>query len=437
MNTLADRIGSRFEWMSREELAEFQSEQLVSTVAQAYKSPYYSVKFDELGINPNDIKSRDDISKLPLTTKEDLRLSYPAGMLTVEHERVIRMHTSSGTTGKPTAIFHTRADVENWAEIMARCLAMVGATAHDVFQNMTGYGLFTGGLGLHYGAERLGMWVIPAGAGNTARQMMLIRDFNVSIIHATPSYAMHVAERMIEENEDPSELGIKFAILGAEPYTEEMRLKLQDVYGFKAFNSYGLSEMNGPGVAFECPYQNGMHIWEDSYLVEILNPETLESVKPGEVGELVLTTLRRTAMPLIRYRTRDLTHAIKGTCKCGRNHVRLARMVGRSDDMLIIRGVNVFPSQIEEVIMRHNWIGGNYVIHLTKDGAMDEMTVKVEIARNAFDGSIESLRHMKSELQKQIREQVGFGVNVEVLEPGSLPASEGKAKRVIDERKQG
>jgi phenylacetate-CoA ligase len=268
--------------MSRDELTQHQLQALSRTVTQAAKSPYYSAKFKEMGLDPGEIKSASDITKLPFTTKEDLRLSYPKGMLTVDPEQVIRMHTSSGTTGKPTAIFHTREDVNNWAELMARCLAMAGATPESVFQNMSGYGLFTGGLGLHYGAERLGMWVIPAGAGNTARHIMLIRDFNVTVIHATPSYAMHVAERMISDGEDPKSLGIKIAALGAEPYTEELRVKLQDLYSFKAFNSYGLSEMNGPGVAFECQCQNGMHIWEDSYVVEVVNPETLEHVKPGE-----------------------------------------------------------------------------------------------------------------------------------------------------------
>ena len=434
MNELADRIGAKFEWMERSELAELQSEGLKRSVAQAAKSPYYSAKFAELGINPNDVKSVDDITKLPFTTKEDLRLSYPNTMLTVPPEQVLRMHTSSGTTGKPTAIFHTAQDVQNWAELMARCLAMAGARPDDVFQNMSGYGLFTGGLGLHYGAERLGMWTIPAGAGNTARQIMLIRDFHVTVIHATPSYAMHVAERMVQEGDDPKSLGIKIAALGAEPYTEELRLKLQDLYGFKAFNSYGLSEMNGPGVAFECPYQNGMHIWEDSYIVEIIDPKTLQPVADGEVGELVMTTLRRTAMPIIRYRTRDLTKKMTGECECGRKHVRLARFVGRSDDMLIIRGVNVFPSQIEEVIMRHKWLGGNYVIELSKKAALDQMKVKVEIAKSGFDGSMETLRNLRGEMQRQLKEQIGFTAEIDVLEPGSLPASEGKAKRVIDER---
>lgn len=434
MSELNDKIGSRFEWMSREEIARWQAEALRRSIAQAAKSRWYSAKFKEWGIGPEDVRTAEDITKFPFTTKEDLRLSYPDGMVTVDREQLIRMHTSSGTTGTPTAIFHTREDIDCWAELMARCLAMAGATSKDVFQNMSGYGMFTGGLGLHYGAERLGMMVLPAGPGNTARQIKLIRDFHVTCIHATPSYAMHVAERMLQEGDDPKSLGLKRAFLGAEPYTEEMRFKLQDLYGFKAYNSYGLSEMNGPGVAFECQEQNGMHVWEDAYLVEIVNPETLEPVPEGEIGELVMTTLRRTAMPLIRYRTRDLTRIINEECPCGRKHRRLARMVGRSDDMLIVRGVNVFPSQIEEVIMRHKWIGGNYIIRLTKSGALDQMTVQVELAKGEFDGSVETLRNLRAELQRQLREQIGFTAQVEVLEPGSLPASEGKAKRVIDER---
>lgn len=434
MSDPKDRIGAKYEWMGRDELTAFQSQALRQSVTQAAKSPYYSRIFTQADIDADSIGGIEDVTRLPFTTKDDLRLSYPNTMLTVEPEQVVRMHTSSGTTGKPTAIFHTQEDVDNWAELMARSLAMGGATPKDVFQNMSGYGLFTGGLGLHYGAERLGMWVIPAGAGNTARQILLIRDFHVTVIHATPSYAMHVAERMLQEGEDPKSLNIKMAALGAEPYTEELRLKLQDLYGFKAFNSYGLSEMNGPGVAFECPYQNGLHVWEDSYLVEIINPETLQPVADGEVGELVLTTLRRTAMPIIRYRTRDLTRKITADCPCGRKHVRLSRFVGRSDDMLIIRGVNVFPSQVEEVIMRHEWLGGNYVITLTTKEALDQMTVKVEIAKSGFDGSMLTLRRLRDELQRELKEQIGFTAEIDVLEPGSLPASEGKAKRVIDER---
>ncbi len=436
VDTLSDKVGRRFEYMSTEGLRLFQTDALRRTVAKASGSPYYSAKLKEAGVSVDDISSADDVRKLPFTSKDDLRLSYPAGMLTVPHDMVVRMHTSSGTTGKPTAIFHTQEDIDCWAELMARSIAMAGADNRDVFQNMTGYGLFTGGLGLHYGAERLGMWVIPAGAGNTSRQLMLIRDFNVTVIHATPSYAMHVAERMIQEGDDPKSLGIKIALLGAEPYTEEMRLKLQDLYGFKAFNSYGLSEMNGPGVAFECEHQNGMHIWEDAFLAEIVDPDTLEPVPAGEVGELVMTTLRRSAMPILRYRTRDLTRIEPGGCPCGRRHRRVARMIGRTDDMLIVRGVNVFPSQIEEVIMRHKWVGGNYLIRLTREKSLDEMSVQVEIAKDIFDGSIDYLRTAKSELLQQLRDQVGFSVGVEVMEPGRLPVSEGKAKRVVDERTQ-
>ncbi len=436
MSELYYRIGGPYMDMSREEIRVHQDEALKRTVAQAAKSPWYTAKFKEIGLEPDDIKSADDITKLPFTTKDDLRLSYPEGMLSVPREEVLRMHTSSGTTGKPTAIFHTREDVDCWAELMARSMFIAGCRPHHVFQNMSGYGLFTGGLGLHYGAERIGMWVIPAAAGNTARQIILIRDFHVKVIHATPSYTMHVAEKMVQEGDDPRSLGLEIACLGAEPYTEEMRFKLQELYGFKAYNSYGLSEMNGPGVAFECEHQYGMHIWEDAYYVEIIDPETCEPVKEGETGELVLTTLRRTAMPIIRYRVKDLTNFIPGECACGIKHRRIARFVGRSDDMLIIRGVNVFPSQIEEVLMKNAWLGGNYVIHLTTKESLDQMTVKVELAQSAFDGSIETLRDRRTELQKQLREQIGFTANIELAEPGSLPQSEGKAKRVIDERGQ-
>lgn len=434
MIDVAERVGKRYMDMSREQLTQWQGEQLKRSVAQAMKSPYYKKKLGEMGVSAEDINSPRDIAKLPFTTKEDLRLSYPQGMLTVDPEEVVRMHTSSGTTGKPTAIFHTQEDVNVWAELMARCLHITGATSKDVFQNMSGYGLFTGGLGLHYGAERLGMWVIPAGPGNTARQLLLIRDFHVTCVHATPSYAMHVAERMVQEGDDPKALGLKRAFVGAEPYTEELRHKLQDLYGFKVFNSYGLSEMQGPGVAFECVHQDGMHIWEDAYLVEIIDPETLKPVPDGQVGELVMTTLRRTAHPILRYRTRDLTSLMPEKCACGLEHRRLTRFVGRSDDMLIIRGVNVFPSQVEEVLLKNTWIGGNYVIYLSTEKSLDQMTVRIELAQSGFDGSVESLRRLRADLARQLKEQVGFTVGIEVHEPGSLPASEGKAKRVIDER---
>lgn len=434
MLDLSNAIGSKFYHMKRDEITRHQSKYLQQSLKQAAKSEYYSKKFADCGVKPEDYTSVDQITDLPFTTKEDLRLSYPKAMLTVEADQIIRMHTSSGTTGKPTAIFHTRQDVENWAELMARCFYMAGARPGHIFQNMSGYGLFTGGLGLHYGAERLGLWTIPAGAGNTARQIMLIRDFGVKIVHATPSYAMHVAERMVEEGDDPKSLGIEIAFFGAEPYSEEMRLKLQDLYGCKVFNSYGLSEMNGPGVGLECQLLSGMHLWEDSYVVEVIDPITLKPVEAGEVGELVLTTLRRTGMPIIRYRTRDLTRIIPGECDCGCEHVKVARMVGRSDDMLIIRGVNVFPSQIEEVLMKKQWLGGNYVINLTTRESLDQMTIKVELAQGGFDGSVDTLRKQRGELGKELREQIGFTAQIELVESGSLPASEGKAKRVIDER---
>ena len=429
-----DVLGLRFEKMTREELNAWQDERLPIQVKQAAKSPYYSQKFKELGINPEDIKSREDIVKLPFTTKDDLRASYPAGMLAVDPSEIIRMHTSSGTTGKPTAIMHTKNDVENWSEIMARSMHTCGFTKDYVFQNMSGYGLFSGGLGIHMAAEKLGMWTIPAGTGNTQRQLMLIRDFNVTGVHVTPSYFMHVAEKMIEDGDDPRSLPIKRAICGAEPYTEEFRKKLEYLYDIKVYNNYGLSEMNGPGVGIECLEQAGMHIWEDSYLMEIIDPATLKPVPDGEVGELVLTLLRREGMPILRYRTKDLTYIIPEPCPCGRVHRRIARFVGRSDDMLIVSGVNCFPSQIEEVIMKHKWLGGNYLITLTKENFLDRMLIEVEMNRNAFEGDMDKIVANKERLTREIKEQLGFNVKVNLVEQGSLPVSVGKAKRVIDKR---
>ncbi len=429
-----DLTGTRFEWMSRDEITAWQDQRLPIIVKQAAKSPWYARVFAEKGINPDDIKGLEDLSALPFTTKADLRESYPDGMLAVPKSEVVRMHTSSGTTGKPTAIMHTREDLECWSEIMARSMAMAGFTKDDVFQNMSGYGLFSGGLGIHMGSEKLGMWTIPAAAGNTARSLMLIRDFNVTGVHATPSYMMHVAEAMLQRGEDPRELPLKRAICGAEPYTEEMRKKLEELYDMKVFNNYGLSEMNGPGIAFECPYQTGMHLWEDSYIMEIVDPVTLKPVPEGETGELVLTNLRRMGMPIIRYRTRDLTHLVKGECPCGRVHRRIARFVGRSDDMLVIKGVNVFPSQIEEVIMRKPWLGGNYLITITTRKQLDDLALDVEVNRSSFDGNLDTLRARKAELEADLKSQLGFGVTVNIVEQGSLPVSEGKAKRVVDKR---
>ncbi|MBQ9358148.1 MAG: phenylacetate--CoA ligase [Abditibacteriota bacterium] len=434
MSNETDVTGKRFEWMSRDEIIAWQNERLPIIVKQAAKSPWYSKVFADKGIDPNDIKGLDDLYKLPFTTKADLRESYPYGMLAVPKSEVVRMHTSSGTTGKPTAIMHTKQDVENWSEIMARSMAMAGFSNEDIFQNMSGYGLFSGGLGIHMGSEKLGMWTIPAASGNTARSLMLIRDFGVTGVHATPSYLMHVAEAMLQKGEDPSKLPLKRAICGAEPYTEDMRKKLEQLFDMKVFNNYGLSEMNGPGIAFECPYQTGMHLWEDSYIMEIIDPETMKPVEDGQPGELVLTNLRRMGMPIIRYRTRDLTHIIKGECPCGRVHRRIDRFVGRSDDMLVIKGVNVFPSQIEEVIMRKPWLGGNYLITLTTKKQLDDLSLEVELNRSAFDGSMETLRARKAELEADIKSQLGFGVTVNIVEQGSLPTSEGKAKRVVDKR---
>lgn len=429
-----DLLGLKFDRMSRDEIKAWQDMRLPIQVKQAAKSPWYSAKFKELGIDPEDIKCADDITKLPFTTKDDLRASYPTGMLSVDPSEIIRMHTSSGTTGKPTAIMHTKEDVENWSEIMARSMYTCGFRKEDIFQNMSGYGLFSGGLGIHMAAEKLGMWTIPAGTGNTARQLMLIRDFGVTGVHVTPSYFMHVAETMIANGENPADLPIKRAISGAEPYTEEFRQKLEQIYDIKVYNNYGLSEMNGPGVGIECEEQTGMHIWEDSYIVELIDPKTLQPVKEGEVGELVLTLLRRTGMPILRYRTKDLTRIVPGKCPCGREHVRIERFVGRSDDMLIVSGVNCFPSQIEEVLLKHSWLGGNYLITLTKENFLDRMTIEVEMNKNAFEGHIDKIRKQQEQLANEIKAQLGFNIRLNLVEQGTLPVSVGKAKRVIDKR---
>jgi len=299
------------------------------------------------GISPEDIRSLEDLRRIPFTTKEDLRRGFPYGFLAVPKDEVVRLHASSGTTGTPTVVYHTRRDLEVWADLVARCLYMVGMRKEDVFQNMMSYGLFTGGLGLHYGAERIGALVIPSGAGNSRRQITLMRQFGTTAIHIIPSYALKLLETFQEMGLDPKEMKLRMAFVGAEPHTEEVRRRIEEAYGIDAFNSYGLSEMNGPGVAFECPYKEGMHVWEDSYILEVIDPETLEPVPDGEEGELVLTTLRREAMPLLRYRTGDLAFVYPDPCPCGRTHRRISRIKGRTDDMFIIKGVNVFPMQVD------------------------------------------------------------------------------------------
>ncbi|GAQ93974.1 phenylacetate-CoA ligase [Thermodesulfovibrio aggregans] len=421
------------ETLPRQKLEELQFERLKKTIKKVYqKVPHYKKKFQDAGVNPSELKSLEDIKKFPFTTKEDLFVDYPYGLLTVAPEKVVRLHTSSGTTGKPKAIFFSKRDINNSAELIARCLVMTGATRGDILQNSMTYGLFTGAFVMHYGAEKVGILVIPAGPGNTERQINLMRDFGTTMIHITPSYALYVASVLYDKGIDPrKELKLKRAYLGAEPYSEETRRKIENMLGIDVYNCYGLTEMNGPGVGFECPYKEGLHIWEDNFLIEIIDPQTGKVLPDGEIGELVLTTLNREAMPLIRYRTRDLTRIIIEPCKCGRTHRRISRILGRSDDMFIVKGVNIFPQQIEQVLMGIKGVAQNYQIVLE---SYDEMVIKVEIDRELFDGKIEKLIKLKEEIIEKIRSATMVKPKVELLEPGTLPVSEGKAKRVIDKR---
>lgn len=421
------------ETIGRKALEELQLKRLKQTVHRAYKNiPFYRDKFSELKIKPKDITSLKDIQKLPFTTRENLRENYPFGLLAVEREQVVRLHTSSGTTGKPKAIFFTKKDIDQAAELIARCLIMTGIQKDDVLQNMMTYGLFTGALIMHYGAEKVGVLVIPAGPGHTKRQIALMQDFKTTTLHLTPSYALYLADVMNKEGLDPKrDLFLRRAYLGAEPYSEGTRRKIEKFFSIDVYNSYGLSEMNGPGVAFECVEKNGMHLWEDNFIMEIINPETGEELPDGEKGELVLTTLCREAMPILRYRTRDITTVIPGKCKCGQTHRRISRIIGRTDDMFIVRGVNIFPQQIEQVLMGVKGVAQNYQIILE---SYDQMTVRVEISRDLFDGRIEHLTSLQSEITEKLRSEILVKPKVELLEPGTLPVSEGKATRVIDKR---
>ena len=423
------------EFMEREALERLQLAQLRQTVSWALKTPFYRRRLAEAGLTRSeDIASLRDLRHLPYTTKDDLREAYPDGLLAVEPEQAVRLHTSSGTTGMPTVIYHTRRDLDAWTELVARCIVATGATAGDVFQNMTHYGLFTGGLGLHYGAERVGMLVIPVSSGNTSRQIQLLRDFRATVVHATPSYLLHLHTALAGAGVTADQLHLRKAFIGAEPHSEQIRRKIETLFGIEAYNSYGLSEMNGPGVAFECLYKTGLHLWEDAYILEIIDPHTRQPLAEGETGEIVMTTLQRQATPLLRYRTRDLSHLVSGHCPCGRSHRRLARLKGRSDDMLIINGVNVFPSQIEDLLMKTPEVGSNYLIQLEKRGALDRLVVKTEIYAKLFTGDPQTLDALRERLGEALRSAILVKPVIELHEPGSLPVSEGKAKRVLDLR---
>ena len=421
------------ETLKRPALEQLQLKRLQATVRRLCQTvPFYQQKFGELGLKPRDIRSLADVRRLPFTTSADLRTTYPRGLVAVPGERLLRLHTSSGTTGKPKALFFSRRDLDNAAELLARCLVMAGVTAEDVVQNMMTYGLFTGALMLHYGAEKVGCLVIPAGPGNSEKQLLLMQDFRTTAIHATPSYALYFATFLESRGINPrKDLALRRAFVGAEPYTEATRRKIEQALGVEVYNCYGLSEMNGPGVAFECEHKNGLHLWEDNYLLEIVDPKTGEPLPPGERGELVLTTLCREAMPLLRYRTRDITSLLPQPCPCGRTHRRIDRITGRSDDMLIVRGVNIYPQQIESVLMSMPEVGRNYLIVLE---GLDEMSVKVELAEAGFTGQVEQLVRLQTEIANRLRSEILTKPKVELVPPGTLPVSEGKAKRVLDKR---
>lgn len=424
------------ETMPREELEQFQLERLKATVALAQNSAFYARIFKEKGITPDSFTSLADLRKLPFTTKNDLRATYPFGLASVPLEQCVRLHSSSGTTGNPTVVLHTQRDLDEWANQVARCMYMAGIRRTDVFQNTSGYGMFTGGLGFQYGAERLGCLTVPAAAGNSKRQIKFIRDFGSTCLHIIPSYATRLAEVFYELGIDPrKDTRLRALFIGAEPHSEEQRRRIEQLFGVKAYNSFGMSEMNGPGVAFECPEQNGLHIWEDYVIVEIVDPVTLEPVPDGEVGELVLTTINREAMPLLRYRTRDLTRVIPGPCPCGRTHKRLARFQGRSDDMIILKGVNLFPIQIETVLMQFKELGSNYLITLETVGNNDEMLIEVELS-DLFTDDYSVLQRLTRDITRQLKDELLLTPRVKLVAKGSLPASEGgKAVRVKDLRK--
>ena len=422
--------------MSRDELEALQLERLQKTVRHCMNSEFYQKKFAELGITPDDIKSLDDVSRLPFTTKEDLRENYPFGLACVPMKDCVRLHSSSGTTGNPTVVLHSQKDLDEWANAVARCLWMVGSRPEDVFQNSAGYGMFTAGLGFQYGAEKVGMLTVPAAAGNTTRQIKFIRDFGTTVLHAIPSYASRIYEVMQQEGCDPRrDTKLRVLCIGAEPHSEEQRKRIEENLGVKAYNSYGISEMMGPGVAFECQEQNGLHIWEDYFIVEIIDPVTLEPVPDGQLGELVLTTINREAMPLLRYRTRDLTRILPGDCPCGRHHKRLARLQGRSDDMMILKGVNIFPIQIEKILLKFKELSTDYLITLeTRDGN-DMMTVEVELA-GMFTDDYPRLQLLEKTITRLLKDEILITPKVRLVPKGTLAVSdEMKAVRVKDLRK--
>lgn len=426
-----------FETLPRQALEAIQLKRLQDLAERVYTAvPFYKKAFDEKGIKPDQIKSLEDLKRLPFTLKQDLRDNYPFAMFATPMESVVRIHASSGTTGKPTVVGYTQRDIDTWAELMARTLAAAGTHKGDIVHNAYGYGLFTGGLGFHYGAERLGASVIPVSGGNTKRQILLMKDFGPTVLTCTPSYALRLGEVAAEEGVDFRSLKFRVGVCGAEPWSENMRAEIEDKLGIQAVDIYGLSEIIGPGVSVECiEAKQGLHVFEDHFIVEIINPETGESVPDGEPGELVFTTLTKEAFPLIRYRTRDLSVLNREPCKCGRNLVRMGRITGRSDDMLIIRGVNVFPSQIESLLMDRKDVAPYYMLIVDRKEHMDTLEVDVEINEDVFSGAVKDLQHAEKDIEKDIKDLLGVSCTVRLVEPKTIQRSEGKAQRVIDKRK--
>jgi len=425
----------KIECAPRDFMNEIQSERLIATVKRVYHNiPYYRKKMQEKGLTPDDIQSVADLHKLPFTTKTDLRDSYPFGSFTVPMSEIVRVHASSGTTGRPTVVGYTRNDIAMWSENVTRALCMAGVHHNDMVQIAYGYGLFTGGLGLHYGTENLGASVIPISGGNTKKQIQLMQDFGSTVLCCTPSYALYIADVLEEMKISPDSLNIRVGIFGAEPWSESMRKEIETKLHIKAIDIYGLSEIVGPGVSCECEEQAGMHVNEDHFIPEIINPETLEPVEPGEVGELVFSTITKEGIPLLRYRTRDLTRLIYDKCKCGRTLVRMEKCKGRSDDMLIIRGVNVFPSQIESILLEMSETEPHYLLIIDRQGTLDTLKVQVEVQEQFFSDEIKELQNLTKKIKHNLESTLGISVTVQLVEPKTIERTAGKAQRVIDNR---
>jgi len=430
-------FNEEFETLPREALEALQLKRLQQVAERVYHTVgFYKKAFDEAGVYPDDIKRLDDIKKLPFTTKQDLRDNYPFGLFSVPMSNIVRLHASSGTTGKATVVGYTRRDIETWSRLMARSFVAAGLTKNDIIHNAYGYGLFTGGLGAHYGAEMLGASVVPMSGGNTKRQLMILQDFGPTAICCTPSYVLYLAEQGEEMGIDMKSLKLRVGILGAEPWSERMRDEIEDRLGIKALNIYGLSEVIGPGVSMECVEgRNGLHVFEDHFIVETINPETGETVPNGEEGELVFTALTKEAFPLIRYRTGDMSRLMKEPCRCGRTLARMARISGRSDDMLIIRGVNVFPSQIENILLGIEGLEPHYELIVDRDGKLDTLEIRVEVSETSFSDEVRTLQKLERRISKDVKDYLGVSAAVKLVEPKSLQRFEGKAQRVIDKRK--